>query len=154
MQQVDRFLVQAKQWPKTIPAAFPRFDDIYKQAGVSEGYPRLADNDGRTLKETLKKALNSNAPIIQIATWNDWGEGTQIEPSREFGDRDLQNIQSMLREAGLTAFRHQDLSLVNRLFKARRSGVQSEKADAIARAISAGRLQFARTRLAALLGDK
>jgi pimeloyl-ACP methyl ester carboxylesterase len=154
MQQVDRFLVQANQWPKAIPVAFPRFDDIYKQAGVSEGYPRLADNDGRTLKETLKKALNSNAPIIQIATWNDWGEGTQIEPSREFGDRDLQNIQSMLREAVLTAFRHQDLSLVNRLFKARRSGVQSEKADAIARAISAGRLQFARTSFAALLGGK
>ena len=66
MKQVDRFLADSKRWPLAIPAAFPRFDDIYKQAGVSEGYPRLADNDGRTLKETLKKALNSNAPIIQI----------------------------------------------------------------------------------------
>lgn len=54
-QQVDRFLADAEHWPKANPAAFPRFDDIYKQAGVSEGYPQLADNDGRTLKETLKK---------------------------------------------------------------------------------------------------
>lgn len=154
MQQVDRFLADSRRWPQAIPAAFPRFDDIYKQAGVSEGYPRLADNDGRTLNETLKKALNSHAPIIQIATWNDWGEGTQIEPSREFGVRDLQIIQSILREAGITTFTRQDLALANDLFNARRSGFQSEKADVIAKAISSGRLQFARTSLAGLLGDK
>jgi hypothetical protein len=154
MQQVDRFLADSKHWPQAIPAAFPRFDDIYKQAGVSEGYPRLADNDGRTLNETLKKALSSNAPVIQIATWNDWGEGTQIEPSREFGVRDLQIIQSILRETGITTFTRQDLALANDLFNARKSGVQSEKADVIAKAISSGRLQFARTSLAALLGNK
>jgi hypothetical protein len=30
--------------------------------------------------------------IIQIATWNDWGEGTVVEPSREFGYRDLELV--------------------------------------------------------------
>lgn len=154
MIQVDRFLIESANWPAAIPAAFPRFDDIYKVAGVGEGYPQLPDDSGRTLQSTLRKALDCNAPIIQIATWNDWGEGTQIEPSVEFGVRDLLIIQSILREAGITTFTRQDLALANDLFKVRRSGVQGEKADAIAKAISSERLLFARSRLAGVLGDK
>jgi len=30
---------------------------------------------------------------VQLVTWNDWGEGTQIEPSVEFGYRDLEATQ-------------------------------------------------------------
>lgn len=153
MIQVDRFLSESANWPAAIPAAFPRFDDIYKVAGVGEGYPQLPDDSGRTLQATLRKALDCNSPIIQIATGNDWGEGTQIEPSVEFGVRDLQIIQSILREGGITRYTRQDLALANDLFNVRRSGVQGEKADAIAKAISSGRLLFARTRLAWLLGD-
>ena len=33
------------------------------------------------------------APIIQIATWNDYGEGTVIEPTKTFGYRYLEHIQ-------------------------------------------------------------
>jgi len=45
-QQVDRFLADSKRWPQAIPAAFPRFDDIYKQAGVS-------GDDQKTIAEYL-----------------------------------------------------------------------------------------------------
>ena len=152
MQQVDRFLAQSKNWPQAIPAAFPRFDDIYHVAGVNAGYPRLPDSDGRTLKETLEKAISSRAPIIQVATWNDWGEGTQIEPSREFGYRDLQIIQSILREISQTTAESEDLALARRLLDARRSGVSGEKANAIAQAIRSGKLHLASKQLAESLG--
>lgn len=151
-QQVDRFLADSKRWPQAIPAAFPRFDDIYKQAGVSEGYPRLADNDGRTLKETLKKAFNSNAPIIQIATWNDWGEGTQIEPSREFEYRDLQITQSLRRNDVEPQFPFQpkDLRIPLILFRERKAdgSPRRQKAlDEVSTMVVAGNLEQARLRL-------
>ena len=94
--QVDRFLKQSKRWPTAMPAAFPRFDDIYRQAKVSEGYPRLPDQSGQTLRMTLRKAIESRRPWVQIATWNDWGEGTQVEPSNEFRYRDLKIVRSQL----------------------------------------------------------
>ena len=147
MQQVDRFLAESKQWPYAIPAAFPRFDDIYKQAKVSEGYPVLPDNNGRTLKDTLKKALNSDAPIIQIATWNDWGEGTQIEPSHEFRYHDLQVIQAVLFQQQLTTFKEDDLPLPHHLLKMRRAGKSEQTANLIAESISSGKLEIAKQRL-------
>ncbi len=83
--------------PLFIPAAFPRFDDIYAAAGVGPSYGQIDDRDGRTYAETLTRALQSAAPLIQIVTWNDWGEGTQIEPSAEHGFRDLEATQNLHR---------------------------------------------------------
>ncbi|MDB4331456.1 glycoside hydrolase family 71/99-like protein [bacterium] len=98
MAQVDRFLEQAQEWPSVVPAAFPRFDDIYAVAGVGDGYPKLPDAGGDTLAETLAKTVRKNTHFLQIATWNDWGEGTQVEPSVEFGYRDLETIQGFVNK--------------------------------------------------------
>jgi acetyl esterase/lipase len=46
-----------------------------------------------TLAETLDLALRSGAPLIQVATWNDYGEGTVIKPTRAFGNRYLEQLQ-------------------------------------------------------------
>ncbi|MEC8553706.1 MAG: glycoside hydrolase family 71/99-like protein [Planctomycetota bacterium] len=146
MRQVDHFLQQSAKWPARIPAAFPRFEDIYKQAGISEGYPVLPDNSGRTLTDTLQKAIHSKAPIIQIATWNDWGEGTQIEPSREHGYRDLQLIRRTLHSE-YPDTTPKDFLLPKRLLDARRSGLEKKKADSIANAIFAGELKLAKSLL-------
>lgn len=35
---------------------------------------------------------------MQIATWNDWGEGTMVEPSVEFGYRDLEAVRAVLQQ--------------------------------------------------------
>ena len=35
-----------------------------------------------------------NPELIQIVTWNDWQEGTAVEPSREHGFRYLDAIES------------------------------------------------------------
>lgn len=98
MMEQDKFYGRAQSWPFFIAAAFPRFDDIYSQAGVGKSYGHIDDRDGRTYEDTLTKALQSRAPIVQLVTWNDWGEGTQIEPSVEVGCRDLETTQRLRRK--------------------------------------------------------
>lgn len=147
MQQVDRFLTASKKWPASIPAAFPRFDDIYKEAGVNEGYPKLLDRSGQTLRETLGKALISGSPIVQIATWNDWGEGTQIEPSFEYKYRDLEIVQSCLRRQGGTQYQAADLHLPLQVFKTLNSIKGPAEKQRLIELISNGALEEARSTL-------
>ena len=147
--QVDRFLQEATKWPACIPAAFPRFNDIYREAGVGNSYPQLPDDSGRTFQSTLTKALDSRSRIIQIATWNDWGEGTQIEPSREFQYRDLQYLQS-IRYAPQQGPTVNDLRLPLRLLQLRKSAGTPETRqalDQIAQQLSRNELQPARDNL-------
>lgn len=119
---LDTFYRDAKYWSVSMPVVFPRFQDIYKEAGVNAGYGEIADNRGRTFTTTLARALNSGAPFIQLATWNDWGEGTVIEPSAEFGYRDLEVIlrqhASAVSGDAVTA---DDLRLPERLYTLRQT---------------------------------
>jgi hypothetical protein len=114
----------ATNWPSFIPAAFPRFDDVYQRAGVGDGFPKISDRSGEILKETLQRCRHPKAPIIQIATWNDWGEGTQVEPSLEYGFRDLEYIQSFVRKelSVRSEFSASDLRLPSEILKLKRSG--------------------------------
>jgi len=149
LSQVDQFLTDAAYWPSMIPAVFPRFADIYKDAGVGDGYPRLPDDSGRTFQMTLQKALKSKAQIIQIATWNDWGEGTQIEPSIEFGYRDLEHLQSV-RFGGEERFTTADLRLPIKILQLRRahSDADANRAvDEIVLLIVQGDMETARRKL-------
>ena len=151
---LDRFYAQAPTWPQSIPAAWPRFDDIYAQAGVHSSWGHIDDREGRTYAETLERALESNAPVIQLVTWNDWGEGTQIEPSVEAGYRDLETTQRERRRLD-PAFPYtaQDLRLPIALYalqkKAGTDPVRRAKLDKISRLLFAGRMGQARTSLVA-----
>jgi hypothetical protein len=64
--------------------------------GTSYGY--LPDADGGTFNLTWEAAKMANVNVIQIQTWNDYGEGTIIEPTIEWGYRDLEFIQERRRE--------------------------------------------------------
>jgi Glycosyl hydrolase family 99/Glycosyltransferase WbsX len=46
--------------------------------------PRL-ERDPVRFEESVVEMLNTNATFYLIATWNEWGEGTAVEPSEEFG---------------------------------------------------------------------
>ena len=46
---------------------------------------------------TLAVAQARNAHSVQVATWNDWGEGTTIEPSAEEGFEQLLRLQQSVR---------------------------------------------------------
>lgn len=132
---VDGFLDRAEEWPLFIPVAYPRFVDIYKQAGVGDGYGTIDDNNGRTFRATWSKATSSQPVMIQIATWNDWGEGTQIEPSIEHGYRDLEHLQSTLHPNARPA----DLQLPHRLLNARRTGmIDTTKLDEVRNHLTTG----------------
>ncbi len=149
---IARFQQEAAGWPHSIPVAFPRFVDIYKQAKLHDGYGRIDDNRGHTFRLSLQQALNSNARIIQIATWNDWGEGTVIEPSVEFGDRDLRLIQKLRQSRDeLPAYiKASDLRLPARLLKHRRRAAstdESQRLDRVAVMLATGRLSIARAEL-------
>jgi hypothetical protein len=72
--------------------------DIYGEAKVGPSYGRLDDDKGQSFRMMLERAFQSKASVVQIATWNDWGEGTQIEPSHEFGYRDLETVWKLRRQ--------------------------------------------------------
>jgi hypothetical protein len=153
--QVERFTKLSRNWPHSIPVVFPRFVDIYAKAKVSDGYARVEDNDGKTFQTTMEMASESNARLIQIATWNDWGEGTVIEPSREFGYRDLEFVQQMRRKHIDASFQPQaaDLQLPHRLWQLRRAGAHNAKQlDDIAESIRSGRLEKARSEIEYVFG--
>ncbi len=76
-----------------IATVFPEFKDIYQQAGVHESYGTIAPRLGATFAESLDLALKSGAPMVQVATWNDYGEGTMIEPTRNRGYQYLERLQ-------------------------------------------------------------
>lgn len=76
-----------------LSVAFPAFRDIYRQAELHDSYGSIDARHGRTFAETFALARKSDASIIQIATWNDYGEGTVIEPTEASGYRYLEHIQ-------------------------------------------------------------
>jgi len=68
-----------------LPAVAPGFDDrvIREPATVVD---RL---EGATYDATWRAALAADAAGILVASWNEWHEGSEIEPSREHGRRYL-----------------------------------------------------------------
>src|SRR5205814_5220842 len=82
----------------------------------------LADSNGTTFQKTLTQAATNASSIVQIVTWNDYGEGTIVEPTQEYGYRDLGMIQDFRRQyfdSGFAAHTN-DLTLAARLYNLRR----------------------------------
>jgi hypothetical protein len=128
---------KSQAWPTFVSTAFPRFHDIYQQAGVGSSYGYLDDQGGNTLRETLSRAITNASAVVQVATWNDFGEGTIVEPTLTgvsgcalldtnapttlYGYADLGIIQDVRRQyldAGFPCHTN-DLALAWRLFNLR-----------------------------------
>jgi hypothetical protein len=125
-----------------IVSAYPGFNDVYV-----EGHRELAHRDGQTLHETLDVAMEGPWEIIQLVTWNDYGEGTMIEPTHEFGYTFLEVIQEARRKevAGLFPFTAADLRLPARLYALRKEGdVPKEILDRIGDLLNKGACDAAR----------
>ncbi len=149
----DEFYKKASEWPVGMAVAYPRFHDIYEQAGVHPSWGEIADDNGKTFAATLEKALRSRLPLVQISTWNDWGEGTMIEPSSEFGYRDLEVVQRLRRQIVEPGFTNgpEDLRLPHRLYKLRKVPNDrprlSQELDRVSRLLSKGSIKSARESL-------
>jgi hypothetical protein len=157
-------------WPAFISTAFPRFHDIYQQAGVGASYGYLDDQNGNTLRETLSRAMTNASAIVQVATWNDFGEGTIVEPmvngasgcglvdtnntTTLYGYSDLGIIQDFRRLYLDASFPYHtnDLSLALRLFNLREfyassNPVVSAELDRVFSNIVSGNLTVANLQL-------
>lgn len=151
---LERFYKDARSWPRAIPVAFPRFVDIYAEAKVGKSYGRIDDDQGKSFREMLERAMKSKASVVQLATWNDWGEGTVIEPSVDFGYRDLETVQTLRRKHIDPQFAHQpdDLRLPRRLLEARRQpNADQTRLDEVSFAILSGNVNKARSVLDSVL---
>ena len=116
-----------------IGCPYPGFHSFYAEGGWGGGW-FLIPTGPATWTATLDRALAApHVRILQLNTWNDYGEGTIIEPTREFGNQFLTILQQRLG----VAYGEKELLLVKQLFDARRANVSawSEQLDAAAEAL-------------------
>ena len=147
--QTENFYKWSKGWKGFVAGAYPRFQDIYGEAKVRPQYDVIPDDGGKTFEKTFDMAVASKASVIQIATWNDWGEGTEIEPSQEFGYRGLEALQKW-RNTKLSdpiLYKPSDLRLPVDIYMARKKRAkpgQKVALDAATEALFAGKPENAR----------
>ena len=143
---------KAGSWPAFISGAFPRFHDIYQRAGM-RNYGYLGDRHGDTLRATLSRGMTNSSAIIQVATWNEFGEGTMVEPTQEYGYRDLGIIQDFRRQYLEPNFscNTNDLGMALRFYNLRRlcltNGVLSAELDHIFSNIVSDKIDVANLQL-------
>jgi hypothetical protein len=121
-----------------IPTALPRFVDDYPTS-----YGTIDDQAGQMFVGTLTRCLKSGYDVVQIGTWNDWQEGTIIEPSTQYQYRDLEAIQTLRKQNIDPQFSYTPahLRIPDRLFRERRQ--YRGNAKEIARLDSAATALFA-----------
>ncbi|HXB43928.1 MAG TPA: glycoside hydrolase family 71/99-like protein [Puia sp.] len=98
-----------------IASAYPGFHTFYAKGGWSGPTWVIDANRTSNFQTTLKLAMQSNADHVQLLTWNDYGEGTMLEPTVEF-QYDL--LTCLQQELGV-GFGQPDLALVSRLYNSR-----------------------------------
>ena len=74
-------------------SAYPGFKDYYKEGGWGENITPVDYRDGQEFRDQLNTAESKQVPMLQLVTWNDFGEGTQIEPTVEDGYKYLEAVQ-------------------------------------------------------------
>ena len=158
---LDSYLAQyyqkAASWAHVVTTAFPGFHDIYNEAGVHNSYGFLDELNGATFKSTLYQATAHKPDIIQIETWNDYGEGTIIEPTVQFGTQYLEIIQATKDSMDASfPFQKSELQMPLRIYNARAkyaSDVKTNKVlDRVYNFIIANQPVPAKTLLDSLLG--
>jgi len=115
LSKLDHFY-QATNHGLSMGSAYPGFHDFYKQGGWGDSYGFVDLTDGETLKQTLQKAKSSQVPYLQLVTWNDYGEGTMIEPTVEF---QYQFVDILQEFTGVT-YRQSELETIANYYKKRK----------------------------------
>jgi len=148
-QYLDQFYSgEQKNKPYRIASVFSAFDDAYKE---SLGYLEYAD--GAVFDLTWKKAVNFRPSIIQIVTWNDYGEGTIIEPTIDRGYKELEYVLEKAKEKNSSfPFNKEDLRWPLEFYKMRYNQTADNSAEtaitAATNAVFAGNAQAFRTEAA------
>lgn len=78
-----------KLWVATV---MPGYDDT--RLGRVDGF-RTDRQGGAYYRALWQAAIETRPTIISVTSWNEWMEGSQIEPSREYGNLYLQITREM-----------------------------------------------------------
>jgi hypothetical protein len=108
-------------------SAYPGFHDFYKAGGAGDNIGWTIDhNNGVTLDQTLALAKSANVDYLQLITWNDFGEGTMIEPTKEFGYSYVEKIKTF---AGVknTSSSFSEISTLYNLRKEKKGSAEAQK---------------------------
>jgi hypothetical protein len=105
-----------------IPILYPGFNPYYAAGGWpgptwKVSYTLKPDNTegGNTLQSSFTLGQYAGDPL-QIATWNDYGEGTMIEPTNQF---QYQSLTTLQQSVGAT-YTDAELKIVKLLYDQRR----------------------------------
>lgn len=104
---------------QTVGSIYPGFNDYYYEGGwrPNTNNDWVINNNGtQVFNETLMLTDASAAEFIQLITWNDFGEGTMIEPTNEFGFSYLEQVQSYTG----VPYTYDDLQLPYKLYLLRK----------------------------------
>ena len=75
-----------------LATALPGYDDsVVRSPGA-----RLDRRGTSTFHRSLSAALTSGADGLLVTSWNEWHEGTEIEPSAELGGEALATLKEAL----------------------------------------------------------
>ncbi|MEA2711600.1 MAG: hypothetical protein QOF78_4201, partial [Phycisphaerales bacterium] len=104
--------------------AYPGFNDYYEEGGVGNVVPfNIPHNNGQTLDALLDQVQSvanqfpTRLDFLQLGTWNDFGEGTMLEPTDQTGFSYLERIQQFTG----VSYGISELQLVDELFQARKA---------------------------------
>ena len=115
--QSEDFYNYGKQFDYLGGSGIFEFREFYEEGGWDNtGQSDILPRDGNLLRETLEKSTASGVDFIQLITWNDWGEGTAIEPSVEYQFEPLSIIQEFVG----VPFKKEDLDLPITLYLMRK----------------------------------
>ena len=123
-----------------IPVLYPGFNSYYAQGGWSGptwkvSYSLKPDNTegGDTFTSTFELGKYAG-DLLQIATWNDYGEGTMVEPTNQFGYKFLTTLQQLV---GAT-YTDAELKIVKLLYDQRKQfgGSKQQQLDQASTALA------------------
>ena len=81
-----------KYWAGT---AMPGFDNSLVPGVEHTTRPR---NNGRYLRDSFQGAASTNPDLLLVTSFNEWREGSQIEPSKELGDSYVKQLAQLSAE--------------------------------------------------------
>jgi glycoprotein endo-alpha-1,2-mannosidase len=115
---------------QTVGGVYPGFNDFYYEGGWRSNTNDdwvISNNGTKVFHETLTLTASSPVEFIQLITWNDFGEGTMIEPTNEFGFSYLEEIQSYTG----VSYTIDDLQLPYRLYLLRKKHKNDDRLQTI-----------------------
>lgn len=112
LSDLNLFYNRMGQFEIMIGSAFPRFHDFYEEGGWGDSYGYVDPDEGQTFLNTLNKAADREVDNLQLVTWNDFGEGTVIEPTQEYEFLNLQQLQEFTG----VSYRLPELQLIHQYY--------------------------------------